>query len=200
MPKVLLLPVLFVFANVLVFVFGLGVGGYILSIPELDASSMIANITTTANISYTNQWASMPSAAVMEAAAQVAGEASSLNQTSGWSIPGGYTRDVFNAEEVNGLTWEVKMVLLLIHLFGVIWTMQIIEGVWICTISGAVSDYYWIRDDKSKSEGCCDCCAPCLRLPCCNCECPPPATGLCCTEGSVERSLTSVPLALLNIW
>jgi choline transporter-like protein 2/4/5 len=176
MPSVLFFPLLFVFCNLIVFVFGLGVGGYILSIPvQTTSNALLTNITSLSM--------------------------GTMNSTgSAWSIPGGYIPDWINAEQAHSVTPEVKLAMLLIFLFGVIWTMQVIEAVWICTISGAVGDYYWRRDDKTKSEGCCDCCAPCLRLPCSNCACPSSAAGLCCAEGSVGGERVSVPLAVLNLW
>jgi hypothetical protein len=43
----------------------------------------------------------------------------------------------------------LKMCFLVAHLFGSIWIVQVVEGVWVMTVGGAVSEYYWNHDRQA---------------------------------------------------
>jgi choline transporter-like protein 2/4/5 len=135
-PMLILWPIVPTFMFVCLFVYWFVIGAYI-------ASAGDESLTAYANdqMSNVNDATATAAGAVANAADTVANATdSSVNSTA-----------IQNFQFQSFSSSNMSAYMSMIHLFGFLWTNQVIQAISMCTIAGAVNKFYWARDKTQMS-------------------------------------------------
>ncbi|DBA03635.1 TPA: hypothetical protein N0F65_006814 [Lagenidium giganteum] len=132
MPSLLLWPLLPTILFIVLVVYAVYVAACIMSSDDLKAAAK-ASVETAISTAMDT--------------AKIASNITSSNVTVS-AVDANATAESFNVAVSQVSNKTLQQILLVFHIFGFLWTNQLIQAISICTIAGAVAQYYWTAPDE----------------------------------------------------